>query len=558
MNFKFSLIVLLDEFDEFGVKNCFNSVLHQSLRDIEIIFVSPSPLDYLKDLAENDDRIVILSSEDKNLKNIGLNYSSGEYVSFINCDDWIDFDYCEKAYSKAKNDDADILIYKLLEYEHEKLYDNYFYEFFSFDEELFKRTFTFDEIIDSLFTIPQSIDNKIYRTDFLKENSIQFIDNISFDEMIFFFQSFLNAEKISLLDDYIYFKKINTSNIMHSSIIKELFDAINRIFSIFKENNYYKLYRRELFNYKFDLTRYWYLMLNEITQKKNFNLIKSDLLSIDDSEFSSNPKMFLSEQNLFFYETFIKFNEWEIIDLFYKNTQLKHKFNESIEINHALETKMANLSQNNVDLVNKTKSLDAKISELYQSNEELIGEKNNLESEIVNLEQRNVDFVNKTKSLDAKISELYQSNEELIGEKNNLEQRNVDFVNKNDSLDAERNVDLVNKNNSLGAEINNLCLINNNFINKNKSLESDIINLKGINDDLIFKLDDSQNSFNSTLFELNEKINNLTSLLNKQSIIIARLNEKNEFLCQDNNVLREKFYKNERSNFKSKLLNKFY
>ena len=522
MNFKFSLIVLLDEFDEFGVKNCFNSVLHQSLRDIEIIFVSPSPLDYLKDLAENDDRIVILSSEDKNLKNIGLNYSSGEYVSFINCDDWIDFDYCEKAYSKAKNDDADILIYKLLEYEHEKLYDNYFYEFFSFDEELFKRTFTFDEIIDSLFTIPQSIDNKIYRTDFLKENSIQFIDNISFDEMIFFFQSFLNAEKISLLDDYIYFKKINTSNIMHSSIIKELFDAINRIFSIFKENNYYKLYRRELFNYKFDLTRYWYLMLNEITQKKNFNLIKSDLLSIDDSEFSSNPKMFLSEQNLFFYETFIKFNEWEIIDLFYKNTQLKHKFNESIEINHALETKMANLSQNNVDLVNKTKSLDAKISELYQSNEE------------------------------------------LIGEKNNLEQRNVDFVNKNDSLDAEivnlkqRNVDLVNKNNSLGAEINNLCLINNNFINKNKSLESDIINLKGINDDLIFKLDDSQNSFNSTLFELNEKINNLTSLLNKQSIIIARLNEKNEFLCQDNNVLREKFYKNERSNFKSKLLNKFY
>ena len=163
MSFKFSLVILLNEFDESMIKNCFNSLLNQSLNDIEIICITTSPSDYLDNLANNDARFTILTSEYKNLKNVGLNYSSGEYVSFIDCNDWVDFDFCEKAYSKAKKDNADVLIYKVLEYENEKLYKNYFYEFFSFENDLFETTFTFDEIIDSLFTIPQGINNKIYR-----------------------------------------------------------------------------------------------------------------------------------------------------------------------------------------------------------------------------------------------------------------------------------------------------------------------------------------------------------------------------------------------------------
>ena len=114
MSFKFSLIILLNEFDEAMIKNCFNSLLNQSFKDIEIICVTTSPSDYLDNLANNDNRFVILNSENNNLKNIGLNYSSGEYVSFIDCTDWIDFDFCEKAYSKAKKDNADVLIYKVL------------------------------------------------------------------------------------------------------------------------------------------------------------------------------------------------------------------------------------------------------------------------------------------------------------------------------------------------------------------------------------------------------------------------------------------------------------
>ncbi len=441
MSFKFSLIILLNEFDEAMIKNCFNSLLNQSFKDIEIICVTTSPSDYLDNLANNDNRFVILNSENNNLKNIGLNYSSGEYVSFIDCTDWIDFDFCEKAYSKAKKDNVDVLIYKVLEYENENLYKNYFYEFFSFDNGLFETTFTFDEIIDSLFTIPQGINNKIYRREYLKENSIEFIENTSFDEMIFFFKSVLNAKKISLLDDYIYFKKIKTSNNVSNNILKDLVEATNSVISVFIENNSFNLYKQEVLNYKLDLIRYWYLMLNDFIQQKHFNIIRDDLLSIDDEEFLINPKIFLSEQNLFFYESFLKFDQWDMINLIYKNNQLKQKFNESIEINDVFKIKISNLNQKNEDLVSKNDMLESELSNLNGVNEDLVNKNKSLDVQISNLGQKNEDLVSKNDMLESELSNLNNINYELKLKLDNsqmsINKTIVEVNEKNDLLNSQ-------------------------------------------------------------------------------------------------------------------------
>ena len=441
MSFKFSLVILLNEFDESMIKNCFNSLLNQSLNDIEIICITTSPSDYLDNLANNDARFTILTSEYKNLKNVGLNYSSGEYVSFIDCNDWVDFDFCEKAYSKAKKDNADVLIYKVLEYENEKLYKNYFYEFFSFENDLFETTFTFDEIIDSLFTIPQGINNKIYRREYLKENSIEFIENTSFDEMIFFFKSVLNAKKISLLHDYIYFKKIKTSNNVPNNILKDLVEATNRVISIFIEHNAFNLYKQEVLNYKLDLIRYWYLMLNDFIQQKHFNLIRDDLLSIDDEEFLINPKIFLSEQNLFFYESFLKFDQWDMINLIYKNNQLKQKFNESIEINDVFKIKISNLNQKNEDLVSKNDMLESELSNLNGVNEDLVNKNKSLDVQISNLGQKNEDLVSKNDMLESELSNLNNINYELKLKLDNsqmsINKTIVEVNEKNDMLNSQ-------------------------------------------------------------------------------------------------------------------------
>jgi len=98
------------------LRKCMDSLLAQTLHDIEIIAVddcSPDDsIDILLEYAAIDERIIIVRNE-KNLKlagarNAGLAVATGEYVSIIDSDDYIDLDFLEKLYSLAKHEDADI------------------------------------------------------------------------------------------------------------------------------------------------------------------------------------------------------------------------------------------------------------------------------------------------------------------------------------------------------------------------------------------------------------------------------------------------------------------
>ena len=93
-----------------------DTLVGQTLRDIEIVMVNDcSPdnsLEILQEYASRDSRIKIVNNK-QNLKlagarNEGLAVATGEYVSIIDSDDYIDLDFCEKLYELAKREDADI------------------------------------------------------------------------------------------------------------------------------------------------------------------------------------------------------------------------------------------------------------------------------------------------------------------------------------------------------------------------------------------------------------------------------------------------------------------
>lgn len=95
---------------------CMDSVCKQTLQDIEIIPVNDASTDeslqILKNFAKTDPRIKIINHR-KNTKtakcrNDGLDAANGEYVCFLDGDDYLDNDFCEKLYKLAKQEDADI------------------------------------------------------------------------------------------------------------------------------------------------------------------------------------------------------------------------------------------------------------------------------------------------------------------------------------------------------------------------------------------------------------------------------------------------------------------
>lgn len=100
------------------LRKCLNSVCNQTLRDIEIICVNDcSPdnsLEILKEYAQNDNRIKIIDFKQNQgvaiARNTAMAKAKGEYIGFVDPDDWIDIDFYEKLYNKAKECNSDLVI----------------------------------------------------------------------------------------------------------------------------------------------------------------------------------------------------------------------------------------------------------------------------------------------------------------------------------------------------------------------------------------------------------------------------------------------------------------
>ncbi|NPE32098.1 glycosyltransferase, partial [Methanococcoides sp. SA1] len=98
------------------LNECMDSIIGQSLKDIEIICVvngsTDSSLEILEAYAKKDHRIILIEKEIADVggaRNTGVNAASGEYLMFIDSDDWIKLEACEKLYGIAKEHDLDIL-----------------------------------------------------------------------------------------------------------------------------------------------------------------------------------------------------------------------------------------------------------------------------------------------------------------------------------------------------------------------------------------------------------------------------------------------------------------
>lgn len=89
---------------------CLDSVVNQTLKDIEIICIdnnsTDNTLNIFNEYAKNDSRIKIISNNENkgaaSSRNLGLDIASGEYIGFVDSDDFIELEMFEKLYEVAK------------------------------------------------------------------------------------------------------------------------------------------------------------------------------------------------------------------------------------------------------------------------------------------------------------------------------------------------------------------------------------------------------------------------------------------------------------------------
>lgn len=292
-NVKISVIVPVYNVENY-LRQCLDSIINQTLEEVEIICVNDGSTDkspqILEEYAQKDERIKIINKENKGLgaaRNTGIDHAIGEYIGFVDSDDWIDITMYEKLYKNAKSQNSDIVMCPVHVFDESANEIKHNYPYFTlecFDEHFDNCNFNHNKTKDFLFSICVTAWNKIYKTEFLKETNSKFPEGLIFEDNPFFFKTYLKANRVSLIRDFLYFYRINRLDSILSKFDGRFSDLIKihkLNIDIFNETNKLNDYKIQLLNYIISNVINRYNQINEIDRQKFYELIKQFFEDMD-------------------------------------------------------------------------------------------------------------------------------------------------------------------------------------------------------------------------------------------------------------------------------------
>ena len=284
------------------IEKCLDSLLSQTLDDIEIICVNDGSTDkscsIILDYVKKDSRIILMSQENKGpgcARNAGLRVAKGEYVGFVDPDDFLDFDFFEKLYNCAIKNDIDIVKgnVKILQDE-VQLYSE---ENFAIKKE--KRSIPLKNFRACWWAA-------IYKNDNIDKYEIRFSDTFYLEDVAFLDKNLLVARSFKFIDDVYYYHCIRKNSLTTKKTNSDFklkqfylsYKDIKNFLNCVKSKDVYKYYINETFYYHI----IWFFMNIYLSESENtldnYKYIESLLEDIDMSifknEYRKNIQLILS------------------------------------------------------------------------------------------------------------------------------------------------------------------------------------------------------------------------------------------------------------------------
>lgn len=206
---KISIIIPIFNTEKY-LEKCLKSIINQSMSDIEIICINDgstdNSLEILEDFAQKDNRIKIINQKNKKqgaARNRGVEIASGEYIGYVDSDDWVDTDYFEKLYFAAKKYDLDIALATNIRVGNGKLKKRLNIEKETIATELQDKFDLCNHFNNECPT------NKIYRKSFLLKNQITWPEGVYCEDKIYTLKAIYNANGIISVPEvnYYYFRR---------------------------------------------------------------------------------------------------------------------------------------------------------------------------------------------------------------------------------------------------------------------------------------------------------------------------------------------------------------
>lgn len=350
---KVSIIIPVYNVEEY-LSECLDSVLNQSLKEIEVICVDDGSTDnspyILKEYAGKDQRIQVITQENSGsgvARNKAIEYVQGEYIGFIDSDDWVDHSMFEKLYENAKLKNSDMIMCPILivndnggELNDSELRSLSYYNLDCFDESFNDRVFNYKDSQDFLLRIAVNVYNKIFKTSMVRECNAKFAEGLLFQDNIFHYHTYLNASRVSIIRDFLYFHRIRRSGSVQTEKGEGYYDIIpiqNMIMDIFKQLPDYHEQQLGLINKKINQIIMRYFQVAEEYRAEFFRRIKEDFqeMNLEDNIIdelqAAARKKYINILNSETYREFELHHDKE--QLLYRINMLNKKNNELIKSN---------------------------------------------------------------------------------------------------------------------------------------------------------------------------------------------------------------------------------
>ncbi|MCR5147051.1 MAG: glycosyltransferase [Clostridia bacterium] len=238
---KVSVIVPVYNVEKY-IDKCLQSLVNQTLQDIEIIIVNDGSTDGSEQIINGylecySDKIKYVTKSNGGLsdaRNYGLKYATGEYIAFLDSDDYVDYTMYEKMYNKAIEENCDYVecdfIWKYP------------------DKEVQDCGFIYIDKHEMLANARVVAWNKLIKRDLLERANIQFPKGLRYEDVEFFYKLIPYIKRFDFVKEYLicYVQRGNSIVNTQNERTKEIFTVLDNVIDFYKGRGFYNEYKTDL------------------------------------------------------------------------------------------------------------------------------------------------------------------------------------------------------------------------------------------------------------------------------------------------------------------------
>lgn len=310
MNRKISIIIPVYNAEK-HINRCLESIINQTYTNLEIICINDGSqdksLEILNEFKMIDERIVIIDKKNEGVstaRNLGIAIATGEFITFCDADDWVEYNAYESLMKYQKEKDYDVLRggYKKIDENHNIISEA---SYLNIDKEYVKNknmSELAELLIDDLECFTCLL---IIKREILIKNHILFKEKLKFCEDVVFYNELISiVENIRIVDYSYYYYFINQDSVTNNpKYLKSNLKDLIIVYSYLNKKNDFKNNILEI-KYFQKMINFLYLMCKEKIPRKEMKKVIQELYQSDDVKnllSTLEMNMFCIKYKLFFY-----------------------------------------------------------------------------------------------------------------------------------------------------------------------------------------------------------------------------------------------------------------